>query len=125
MKGGSADRGARRSAWMARAQEGDAEAYRALFEDVRPSLLGMLRRYAATPEEVEDLAQDVLVAVMQDPGHLGASNHRLLAGAVVDCVRPDKHAIFAPPRPTSEVELLRQRRVLALPLWAISPMYWL
>jgi RNA polymerase sigma-70 factor (ECF subfamily) len=48
---------------MVRAQQGDEEAYRQLLTDIRGSLLGMLRRYASTPDQLEDLVQDVLLSV--------------------------------------------------------------
>lgn len=48
---------------MVRAQDGDEGAYRELLTDLRPALLRMLRRYASAPEELEDLAQDVLLSV--------------------------------------------------------------
>jgi len=46
---------------MARAQEGDRDAYRALLEDVRPLILGWLRRWLGDDSELADVYQDTLV----------------------------------------------------------------
>lgn len=48
---------------MERAQAGDGEAYRLLLESVLPELLAFLRKRAHDAEEVEDLAQEVLLTV--------------------------------------------------------------
>jgi RNA polymerase sigma-70 factor (ECF subfamily) len=52
-----------RSALMARAQAGDQEAYRELLDDVAHVLHGFLRRRVADANEVEDVLQDVLMAM--------------------------------------------------------------
>jgi RNA polymerase sigma-70 factor (ECF subfamily) len=46
---------------MARAQDGDRDAYRALLEDVRPLVLGWLRRWLGDDAELADVYQDTLV----------------------------------------------------------------
>jgi RNA polymerase sigma-70 factor (ECF subfamily) len=49
-------------ALMKRVQDGDAEAYRALLDDIRPALLHLLRSWAADPDDLQDLVQDALMA---------------------------------------------------------------
>jgi RNA polymerase sigma factor (sigma-70 family) len=46
---------------MARAQDGDRDAYRALLEDVRPLVLGWLRRWLGDDADLADVYQDTLV----------------------------------------------------------------
>ncbi len=58
--GGPSDRRAR---WMAAAQRGDREAYRALLDDVSPAVLAFVRRRIPDAEEAKDVYQDVLMAV--------------------------------------------------------------
>jgi RNA polymerase sigma-70 factor (ECF subfamily) len=48
---------------MARAQAGDAEAYRRLLDDVSGELRGFFRRRAREPHEVEDLLQETLLTL--------------------------------------------------------------
>jgi RNA polymerase sigma-70 factor (ECF subfamily) len=48
---------------MARVQGGDQEAYRALLDDVVPMLRGFLRRRVTGMSDVEDILQDVLLAM--------------------------------------------------------------
>lgn len=52
-----------REALMERVQQGDEHAYRTLLEDVRPAVIGFLRRRITEPGDVEDVAQDVLIAL--------------------------------------------------------------
>ncbi|HWP67002.1 MAG TPA: sigma-70 family RNA polymerase sigma factor [Candidatus Limnocylindria bacterium] len=52
-----------REALMERAQQGDEQAYRTLLEDVRPAVIAFLRRRITQPGELEDVAQDVLIAL--------------------------------------------------------------
>src|SRR5262245_32209742 len=54
-------RSRRRAEWMARAQEGDRDAYRALLEDVRPLILGWLRRWLRDADAPADVSQGTLV----------------------------------------------------------------
>ena len=56
-------RGSQRARWMALAQTGDREAYRALLDDISPELTAYLRRRLANREEVDDVYQEVLLAI--------------------------------------------------------------
>ncbi len=57
------ERSRRRAAWMARVQEGDQDAYRALLDDIGPTLFHLLRRRAVDRHEAEDMYQDTLMAL--------------------------------------------------------------
>jgi len=59
----AAERSRQRSVLMARAQSGDQDAYRVLLDDVAQALRGFLRRRVADTSEVEDVLQDVLMAM--------------------------------------------------------------
>lgn len=59
----SQERSQRRSRLMALAQGGDRDAYRLLLEDVVPTLAAFLRRRVADRSEVDDVVQDVLIAM--------------------------------------------------------------
>jgi RNA polymerase sigma-70 factor, ECF subfamily len=48
---------------MARAQDGDRQAYRALLEDVTPYVRSLAARCFSQPSEIEDAVQDVLLTV--------------------------------------------------------------
>lgn len=48
---------------MARAQDGDGEAYRRLLSDIAPYLRSLARRYHREAGDVEDAVQDVLLTV--------------------------------------------------------------
>jgi RNA polymerase sigma-70 factor (ECF subfamily) len=48
---------------MASAQTGDREAYRALLDDVGPELMAYLRRRLINPQDVDDVYQEVLLAI--------------------------------------------------------------
>lgn len=48
---------------MARAQDGDGEAYRRLLGDIAPHLRSLARRHHRDPGDVEDTVQDVLLTV--------------------------------------------------------------
>jgi len=48
---------------MALAQAGDRQAYRALLEDLGPAVMAYLRRRLANPQEVDDVSQEVLLAI--------------------------------------------------------------
>lgn len=56
-------RGPRRARWMARAQQGDRDAYRALLDDLGPEVLAYLRRRLIDPQEIDDVYQEVLMAI--------------------------------------------------------------
>ena len=48
---------------MTLAQAGDREAYRSLLDDLRPALMAYLRRRLASQQEVDDVYQEVLLAI--------------------------------------------------------------
>lgn len=48
---------------MARAQNGDREAFHALFRDIGPLITGFLRRRLPDRADIEDVCQEVLMAV--------------------------------------------------------------
>ena len=52
-----------RSALMARAQQGDQEAYRNLLQDIAPYVRSIVARRISNPSDVEDAVQDVLLTV--------------------------------------------------------------
>jgi len=53
----------RRACWMAQAQTGDREAYRSLLDNVGPEVMAYLRRRLPNPQDVDDVHQEVLLAV--------------------------------------------------------------
>jgi RNA polymerase sigma-70 factor (ECF subfamily) len=55
------ERSRRRARWMAEAQGGDGEAYRALLDDIGPLVMTVVRRHARN--DVEDLYQEVFMAL--------------------------------------------------------------
>ncbi len=57
------DRGQRRAQWMARAQTGDAEAYRALLDDVGPAVLSFLSRRIDDRDDLADAYQETFLAL--------------------------------------------------------------
>ncbi len=60
------NRAAKSQLWadlMARAQEGDRDAFHALFEDVGPLITRFVSRRISDRSEVEDVCQDILLAV--------------------------------------------------------------
>lgn len=58
------DEGAGRwSGLMAAAQRGDAEAYRALLEEVMPAVRGMVRSRVFDPAAAEDVVQNVMLSI--------------------------------------------------------------
>jgi len=82
---------------MARAQQGDEEAYRALLLDVRPALLRTLRRHAEDAGDLEDLVQEVLLAL-----------HR--ARHSYDATRPFEPWLFAVARYEAWAHVKRRRK---------------
>jgi RNA polymerase sigma-70 factor (ECF subfamily) len=50
---------------MAEAQRGDAEAYRALLNDIGPEVMGYLRSRVPNPQEAEDLYQETFLLLHQ------------------------------------------------------------
>jgi RNA polymerase sigma-70 factor, ECF subfamily len=57
------DRGHRRAHWMARAQAGDSDAYRALLDDVGPAVLSFLSRRIDDRDDLADAYQDTFLAL--------------------------------------------------------------
>lgn len=57
------DRSRQRADWMARAQTGDATAYRALLDDIGPAIAGFLGRRIGDVHDAEDAYQDTFVAL--------------------------------------------------------------
>src|SRR5215475_1341407 len=90
-------RGRRRAEWMARAQDGDREAYRALLDDVRPLVLAWLRRWLDDEADLADVYQDTLV-------HLHRARH------TYDPARPFEPWLFAIARNAAADHGRRQRR---------------
>jgi len=68
---------AARVAWMVAAQQGDAEAYRALLDDLVPLVLRFVRRRVADPHEADDVCQETLLA-------LHRARHSYLPGRPVE-----------------------------------------
>ena len=56
-------RRSQRARWMAQAQAGDREAYRSLLDNLRPEVVAYLRRRLPNPQDVDDVHQDVLLAI--------------------------------------------------------------
>jgi RNA polymerase sigma-70 factor (ECF subfamily) len=50
---------------MRRAQEGDRDAFRVLLEEITPILKAFLRKRIADPAEIEDVCQEILLALYQ------------------------------------------------------------
>jgi RNA polymerase sigma factor (sigma-70 family) len=104
------ERSRRRVDLMRRAQEGDAEAYRALLHDIAPVVARWLRRWVADPDDIDDLAQDTLMTV-----------HR--ARHTYDPSRPLEPWLFAIARHVAADHLQRRRIRLAreLSVGAVPP----
>jgi RNA polymerase sigma factor (sigma-70 family) len=58
-------RSRRRTQLMERLQQGDADACSALLDDIGPSLTYFLRRRVADPHELEDVYQEVFMAIFE------------------------------------------------------------
>ena len=56
------DRNERRARWMALAQQGDGQAYRALLDDLGPVIVRYLRRRLRDHEDLADAYQDTFLA---------------------------------------------------------------
>ena len=52
-----------RAQWMADAQRGNAEAYRALLDDIGPELMGFLRARVPDSQDLADLYQETFLAL--------------------------------------------------------------
>jgi RNA polymerase sigma-70 factor (ECF subfamily) len=55
--------GRQRQRLMERAQDGDREAFRELFQEIGPLITGFIRRRLRDPSDVEDVCQEALMAV--------------------------------------------------------------
>src|SRR4029434_455340 len=133
-------RRSRRARWMAQAQAGDREAYCSLLDNLSPEVMAYLRRALPTPQDVDDLHQEVLLAIHRsrhtyDPGravepwvfaiaaHVLARQWRRSLGrarreVLVD-VLPPEQTRTAGPSPTEVRQALarlpgRQRQALEL-----------
>ena len=54
-----------RARLMARLQQGDADACQELLDSIGPSLTYFLRKRIADPQELEDVYQEVLIAIFE------------------------------------------------------------
>jgi RNA polymerase sigma factor (sigma-70 family) len=126
-----AGRGRERAAWMARVQDGDVDAYRALLDDLGAEVMSFLRRRLPNRQEADDVYQDVLLAVHVsrhtyergrpvEPWVFAIASH-VLARHVRGSVRRNAHELLvgAPPsgaapvgRASSRVEILEAFRRL-------------
>ena len=59
------ERSGLRARLMARLQQGDTEACQELFDSIGPSLTYFLRRRVADPQELEDVYQEVFMAIFE------------------------------------------------------------
>lgn len=57
------DDGSQWGAWMTRAQQGDREAYQAVLVAITPYLRSIARRLLGQDQDVEDVAQEILIVV--------------------------------------------------------------
>jgi RNA polymerase sigma-70 factor (ECF subfamily) len=89
---------------MARAQDGDRDGYRELLDDLIPMLRAFLRRRVTNATDVDDVVQDVLLAV-----------HR--ARHTYDPARPFEPWLFAIAR---HVAIDHVRRRLARSSWEVT-----
>ncbi len=62
---GRAERSKLRALLMKRMQEGDSDACRALLDDVGPTVMRFLRKRMADPNELEDVYQEVFIALYE------------------------------------------------------------
>lgn len=67
-----------RHSLLVRARAGSAEAWQLLTDLYRPLIAGWLRRHGASPQDVDDLTQDVLITVVT---HLAKFDHSGRPGA--------------------------------------------
>jgi len=91
------DKSMSRARLMARAQNGDREAFHALFEEIGPLITRFLRRRMGDRSELEDVCQEVLIGVYK-------SRH------TYDSARPFEPWLFAIVRKVSFEHLCRNRR---------------
>jgi len=89
---------------MARAQNGDREAFHALFTEIGPLITRFLRRRLPDQTEVEDICQEALIAVYK-------SRHTYQAE------RPFEPWLFAIVRKVSGAHLLRNQQPLGFQVY--------
>ena len=92
---------------MARAQEGDAAAYRRVLAAIAPYLRALAARYHREPQDVEDSVQDILLTI-----HMIRHTY--------DPKRPFKPWLVAIGRRRIFDRLRGQGRMRSLPMVAIS-----
>src|SRR5262249_35070066 len=90
-----------RAQLMERARSGDSEAFRILFNETGPLITRFLRRHLSDRTELQDVCQEVLIAVYR-------SRH------TYDASRPFEPWLFAIVRKVSVEHLRRNRRQVAL-----------
>jgi RNA polymerase sigma-70 factor, ECF subfamily len=106
-----ADTGEDWSKVMARAQDGDREAYRALLEDITPYVRSLAARCFKLPSDVEDAVQDVLLTVhlvrhAYDPGRpfgpwlVAIANRRIIDRLRRDTRRRAREVALSPDHET-------------------------
>ena len=93
-----------RAQLMRRARGGDREAFHGLFEEIGPLITRFLRRHLVDRAELEDVCQEVLIAVYK-------SRH------TYDADRPFEPWLFAIMRKVSAEHLRRSRRQTASQLY--------
>src|SRR5258708_12508882 len=89
-----------RAQLMERARSGDREAFHVLFEEIGPLITRFLRRHLIDRAELEDVCQEVLIAVYR-------SRH------TYDAQRPFEPRLFAIVRKVTGEHLRRSRRQTA------------
>ena len=112
---------------MARAQAGDAEAYRRLLDEVTPFLRSLAARRQRNPVDIEDAVQDILITVHRvritydpmrpfGPWLVAIANRRLIDQLRRNIRRNRRetsmtaeHEIYADPRPNAEEGAERHR----------------
>jgi len=131
----------RDQAWtglMLRAQSGDQRAYAQLLSDILPFVRGLARRQRHSPDQVEDVVQDVLVTIHRirhtyDPSRpftrwLATIVQRRGIDLLRKQIRQGRHEIwdeeayetFADPRATREQEAYETAAGLNLAMMALS-----
>jgi RNA polymerase sigma-70 factor (ECF subfamily) len=124
---------------MAAAQGGDRQAYDRLLRQILPYIRAIVRKHHATPDRVEDVAQDVLLTIHRvrntyDPARpfskwLGAIAHRRSIDALRRRVRADANETFSPiayetfadPEANREISAHEDSTVLAEAIAALPP----
>jgi RNA polymerase sigma-70 factor (ECF subfamily) len=124
---------------MAAAQAGEGAAYGRLLREILPYVRAIVRRHHATPDRIEDVAQDVLLTLHRirhtyDPSRpftawLGAIAHRRSVDALRRKVRTDASETFSPvayetyadPAANKDIAAHEDSAVLAEAIAALPP----